>query len=105
MKAWIRIAMLVSLTVCGTIAPSAQEPKPAVDQSRPAAGAPAADYNLTPYRKLATAAERTHLNGDPFVLSRDNSGQLGHAPRRCPESPFALGHSGHGLNGVDRASA
>ena len=39
MKAWIRIAMLVTLTVCGTIAPSAQEPKPAVDQSKPAAGA------------------------------------------------------------------
>jgi hypothetical protein len=42
MKAWIRIAMLVTLTVCGTIAPSAQEP----DQSKPAAGA--ADDNMTP---------------------------------------------------------
>ena len=31
MKAWIRIAMLVTLTVCGTIASSAQEPKPAMD--------------------------------------------------------------------------
>jgi hypothetical protein len=38
MKAWIRIAMLVTLTVCGTIALSAQEPKP---------------DNMTPYRKLA----------------------------------------------------
>ena len=54
MKAWIRIAMLVTLTECGTIALSAQEPKPAVDQSRPVAGAPAADDNMTPYRKLAT---------------------------------------------------
>ena len=45
MKAWIRIAMLVTLTVCGTIASSAQEPKPA---------AQAADDNMTPYRKLAT---------------------------------------------------
>ena len=51
MKAWIRIAMLV--TVCGTIAPSAQERKPAVDQSKPAAGAAMADDNMTPYRKLA----------------------------------------------------
>jgi hypothetical protein len=41
MKAWIRIAMLVTLTVCGTMAASAQEPKPA------------ADDNMTPYRKLA----------------------------------------------------
>ena len=41
MKAWIRIAMLVALTVCGTIASSAQEPKAA------------ADDNMTPYRKLA----------------------------------------------------
>ena len=34
MKAWIRIAMLVTLTECGTIALSAQEPKPTVDQSK-----------------------------------------------------------------------
>jgi hypothetical protein len=51
-KAWLRIAMLVTLTECGTIALSAQEPKP--DQSRPAADARAADDNMTPYRKLAT---------------------------------------------------
>jgi hypothetical protein len=55
MKAWIRIAMLVTLTVCGTIASSAQEPKPAA-QARPAAGAPATDDNMTPYRKPATDA-------------------------------------------------
>ena len=53
MKASIRIAMLVTLTMCGTIAPSAQEPKPAVDQSKPAAGAAATDDNMSPYRKLA----------------------------------------------------
>ena len=41
MKAWIRIAMLVTLAVCGTIASSAQEPKAAPDD------------NMTPYRKLA----------------------------------------------------
>ena len=41
MKMWIRLVMLVTLTVCGTIASSAQEPKPA------------ADDNMTPYRKLA----------------------------------------------------
>src|SRR5436190_18236080 len=52
MKAWIRLAMLMTLTVCGTIAPSAQGQKPAVDQSKAAAGA-AADDNMTPYRKLA----------------------------------------------------
>ena len=57
MKAWIRIAMLVALTVCGTFASSAREPKPAADQSNPAADAqaatPAADDNMTPYRNLA----------------------------------------------------
>jgi hypothetical protein len=53
MKAWIRIAMLVTLTACGTIAFSAQAPQPAVDQAKPAAGAAAADDNMTPYRKLA----------------------------------------------------
>jgi len=37
MKAWNRIAMLVTLTVCGTIASSAQ----------------AANDNMTPYRELA----------------------------------------------------
>ena len=52
MKAWIRLAILLTLTVCGTIASSAQEPKAAA-QARPAAGAPAADDNMTPYRKLA----------------------------------------------------
>ena len=56
MKAWIRIAMLVTLTVCATIASSAQEPKPAMNQSKPAAGAAAADDNMTPYRKLAADA-------------------------------------------------
>ena len=63
MKAWIRIAMLVTLTVCGTIASSAQEPKPAVDQAKRAAGAAAADDNMTPYRKLAAdtlEAFKTH---------------------------------------------
>ena len=54
MKAWSRIAMLVTLTECGTIALSAQEPKPGAQQSKPVAGAPAADDNMTPYRKLAT---------------------------------------------------
>ena len=53
MKVWIRIAMFLTLTVCATIASSAQEPKPAVEQSKPAAGAAAADDNMTPYRKLA----------------------------------------------------
>jgi hypothetical protein len=64
MKAWIRIAMLVTLAVCGTIARSAQEPKPAVDQSRPAAGTPAADDNMTPYRKLATDTQQAYKAHD-----------------------------------------
>src|SRR5258708_3413120 len=54
MKVWISIAMLGTLTAYGTIAPSAQEPKPAVDQSKPTAGTAVADDNMTPYRKLAT---------------------------------------------------
>jgi hypothetical protein len=54
MKAWIRVAMLVTLTECGMVALSAQEPKPAVDYSTPAATVPASDDNMTPYRKLAT---------------------------------------------------
>ena len=53
MKAWIRIATLVTLTMCATIASSAQEPKPAADESKPAAGTAAVDDNMTPYRKLA----------------------------------------------------
>src|SRR5881275_2277798 len=53
MKTWIRIAMLVMLTVYGPIAASAQGPKQALYQSKPAAGAAAVDDNMTPYRKLA----------------------------------------------------
>jgi hypothetical protein len=54
MKAWIRIAMLVALTVCGTMALSAQDRKPAADaQSKPPASAAAAEDNMTPYRNLA----------------------------------------------------
>jgi len=41
------------LSVGGTIALSAEEPKPAAAQSNPAVGAAAADDNMTPYRKLA----------------------------------------------------
>src|SRR5262249_53548060 len=51
MKASIKIAMLVTLTVCGTIAIEAQEPT--AGQSTPAAGAAATDDNMTPYRNLA----------------------------------------------------
>ena len=52
MKASIRIAMSVTLTACGTLALSAQEPK--LDQSRIVAPAPAGEDNMSPYRKLAT---------------------------------------------------
>jgi hypothetical protein len=52
MKGSIRIAMMVALTVCGTLA--AQEPKPADGrQSTPPAGAAPAGDNMTPYRNLA----------------------------------------------------
>ena len=50
MKAWARVAMLVALTEGGIVGLSAQEPKPAVGQSK----ATAADDNMTSYRKLAT---------------------------------------------------
>ncbi len=53
MKAWIGIATVMALTVCGTKASWAQEPKPAADASKPAAGAVVPDDNMTPYRKLA----------------------------------------------------
>ena len=49
MKAWSRIAILATLTVCGTVASSAQDSRPEA-QARPAA----ADDSMTPYRKLAT---------------------------------------------------
>ncbi len=52
MKALFTIAMLVTLTLCGTIASSAHELKP-VDQSKPAAGAAMAEDRMTPYRRLA----------------------------------------------------
>jgi len=52
MKAWIRNAMAVTLSVAGTISSSGQEPNRA-GQARSAASAPAADDNMTPYRKLA----------------------------------------------------
>jgi hypothetical protein len=63
MKAYIGIAMLVTLTVRGTIAIAAQEPKPTVNQSKPAAHAVAADDNMALYRKLAAetlAAFQSH---------------------------------------------
>jgi len=53
MKAWIRIAILVTLTAGGTRVMSAQEPTPVVEQSKPAADAAAVDDSMTPYRKLA----------------------------------------------------
>jgi hypothetical protein len=53
MKAWISIAIVVTFTVCGTIASSARALTPARNQSQSAAATPAADDNMTPYRKLA----------------------------------------------------
>jgi hypothetical protein len=48
-----RTCLFALMTMYGTIASSAQEPKPAVP-ARPEAGTLAADDNMTPYRKLAT---------------------------------------------------
>ena len=57
MKAWFRIAMLVTLPLCGTTAFSAQGTKLAVDGSTPAGSRVAAvDDNMTPYRTLAADA-------------------------------------------------
>src|SRR5947209_6024540 len=53
MKRWIRIAMLVTMNVGGTIASLAQETKQAA-QARAEAGALGADDNMPPYRTLAT---------------------------------------------------
>lgn len=64
MKAGIRIATLVALAECGTIALPAQVAKPAVDQSGLVAGAPAADDNMTPYRKLATETLQAFTSHD-----------------------------------------
>jgi hypothetical protein len=56
MKAWFRIAMLVTLPVCGTTAFSAPGTKPAVDESTPTGSVAAVDDNMTPYRTLAADA-------------------------------------------------
>jgi len=52
MKPLLTIPLLLTLTLCGTIAYSAQQPKP-MDQSKPATDAASAEDNMTPYRKLA----------------------------------------------------
>jgi len=62
MKTWIGIAVVATLAVAEPIAVSAQEPVPP-DQSSPAAAAPVADDNMTPYRTLAAdtlAAFKAH---------------------------------------------
>ena len=53
MKAWISIAILVTLSAGGRTMSSAQEPRPTVDQSQQAANAAAVEDNMTPYRRLA----------------------------------------------------
>src|SRR5947209_8087536 len=64
MKAWISIAILLTLTVSATIASSAQQPNSAVDQSTAAATAPTADDNMTPYRTLAADALKAFKDHD-----------------------------------------
>ena len=53
MTAWTKVAMLATFTACGSLALSAQEPKPAGEPSKLAGAAASADDNMTPYRKLA----------------------------------------------------
>ena len=74
MKTWSRIAMVVALTVCGTIPARAQEPKPSADQSKPATAA-AADDNMTPYRKLA-ADTLTAFKAHDMVTAKKKAREL-----------------------------
>src|SRR5205814_6920415 len=50
MRTWFRLAVLLTIGVWGTVAVSAESPRPV---NRPAI-APAVDDNMTPYRKLAS---------------------------------------------------
>ena len=52
MKTWIRVAMLVSATVCSAMVVSARASTPARYEPT-AVGGRAADDNMTPYRQLA----------------------------------------------------
>jgi hypothetical protein len=74
MKAWIRIAMLLALSVCVTMPALAQELKPAPDQSKPASAA-AADDNMTPYRKLA-ADTLTAFKAHDMVTAKKKAREL-----------------------------
>ena len=75
MKECVRIAILATLAQCGTIVLSAQEPNPAVNQSRPEAGAPAADDNMTPYRRLATNTLQA-FKGHDMPTAKKNAREL-----------------------------
>ena len=71
MKTLIRIAMLVTLTGCGTTGALAQDVKPAADQSKPAS----ADDNMTPYRKLA-ADTLTAFKAHDMVTAKKKAKEL-----------------------------
>lgn len=62
MKTWIRLAMLMTLTVGGTIAVAAREAKP-MDEATPAV-ASVRDDNMTPYRNLAADTLRAFKAND-----------------------------------------
>ena len=74
MKVWFRIAILVTLTVCASIAASATEPKPAMDRPNPVGGA-AADDNMTPYRNLAAEALKA-FNARDMVTAKKKAKEL-----------------------------
>jgi len=57
-----------------TIAFSAQESKTAVDQSKPAAGTPVADDNMTPYRNLAADTLRPFQAHDMPTAKNEGTG-------------------------------
>jgi esterase/lipase len=73
MKTWIRLAMLIALTVGGTIAMAAREAKP-MDASTPAA-ARARDDNMTPYRNLAADTLKA-FKGNDLATARKKAKEL-----------------------------
>jgi hypothetical protein len=70
MKASIRMAMLMTLAMCGTTSIAAQESAPSVNQSKPAARAVTADTNMTPYRQLAGETLTAFQAGDMSTAKR-----------------------------------
>lgn len=73
METFARLAILMMLTVGGTIATAAREAK-ALDLSTPAA-ARVRDDNMTPYRNLATDTVKA-LKANDLVMARKKAKEL-----------------------------